>query len=66
MMWKNGIHFPEWARPKDIEQCFKVARRILEGERVCPPDVLYQAEFIQGKIYKHYDGFYFCYHNSKN
>ena len=44
-----------------VNDCYEIARRILEGERVCPENVLFQAEFIQGSgIYKEYDGYYFC------
>lgn len=35
-MWKYGISFPKWADQKVKDQCYSVARRILEGERVCP------------------------------
>lgn len=62
MMWKNGISFPTWATDRIKEQCYGVAKRILEGERVCPDNVIYQAEFKQGSgVYKQYDGFYFCF-----
>lgn len=64
MMWKNGISFPSWAKEKTIDQCYSVAKKILEGERVCPENVIYQAEFKQGDgVYKEYPGFYFCYKN---
>lgn len=63
MMWKYGVHFPSWADQETINHCYDVARRILEGERVCPDNVLFQAEFEQGSgIYKQFDGFYFCYY----
>lgn len=63
MMWKYGISFPSWADQETIDHCYDVARRILEGERVCPYNVLFQAEFEQGSgIYKQFDGFYFCYY----
>ena len=63
MMWKYGVSFPKWADQKTIDHCYDVARRILEGERVCPDNVLFQAEFVQGSgIYKEFDGFYFCYY----
>lgn len=61
-MWKYGISFPKWADQKVKDQCYSVARRILEGERVCPANVVFQAEFKQGSgVYKEFDGFYFCY-----
>ena len=63
MMWKYGVSFPKWADQKTIDHCYNVARRILDGERVCPDNVLFQAEFVQGSgIYKEFDGFYFCYY----
>lgn len=63
MMWKYGVDFPEWASQEVKDRCYDVAQRILEGERVCPEDVVFQAEFIQGSgIYKEIDGFYFCYY----
>ena len=62
-MWKYGISFPKWADASIKEQCYKVAQRILDGERVCPENVLFQAEFKQGSgVYKEFDGFYFCYY----
>lgn len=61
-MWKYGISFPKWADQKVKDQCYSVARRILEGERFCPANVVFQAEFKQGSgVYKEFDGFYFCY-----
>lgn len=63
MMWKYGVSFPSWADRETIDHCYDIARRILEGDRVCPDNVLFQAEFEQGSgIYKHIDGFYFCYY----
>lgn len=63
MMWKYGVSFPSWADQDTIDHCYDVARRILEGERVCPDNVLFQAEFEQGSgIYKQFNGFYFCYY----
>ena len=61
-MWKYGISFPKWADQDIQNQCYSVARRILDGERVCPANVVFQAEFKQGSgVYKQFDGFYFCY-----
>ena len=64
MMWKYGISFPDWAQQKHIDHCYDIARRILDGERVCPENVLFQAEFPQGSgIYKQFDDdYYFCYY----
>lgn len=61
-MWKYGVSFPGWADQATKDQCYSVARRILNGERVCPSNVVFQAEFRQGSgVYKEIDGFYFCY-----
>ena len=63
-MWKYGVSFPDWADEKVKEQCYSVAQRILEGERFCPENVLFQAEFKQGSgIFKQFgDDYYFCYY----
>lgn len=64
MMWKYGVSFPDWANQKVIDQCYAVAKRILDGERFCPENVLFQAEFKQGSgIFKQFgDEYYFCYY----
>ena len=63
MMWRDGVSFPKWADTKTKEQCYAVAKRILNGERVCPENVLFQAEFKQGSgVYEETEGFYFCYY----
>ena len=63
-MWKYGVSFPDWADEKVKEQCYSVAKRILEGERFCPENVLFQAEFKQGSgVFKQFgDDYYFCYY----
>ena len=63
-MWKYGISFPNWADQSIQDHCYDIARRILDGERVCPENVLFQAEFPQGSgIYKQFDDdYYFCYY----
>lgn len=62
-MWKNGVSFPDWATQEVIAQCYNVAQRVLDGERVCPANVLFQAEFPQGSgVFKQYPGYYFCYY----
>ena len=61
-MWKTGVKFPDWATDERIAECRALAKRLLDGERFCPENVLYQAEFEQGTgIYKHFEGFYFCF-----
>lgn len=65
MMWEYGIEFPDWADEGVKNQCYSVARRVLEGERFCPENVLFQAEFEQGSgIFKQFgDEYYFCYYD---
>lgn len=65
MMWEYGIEFPDWADESVKNQCYSVARRVLEGERFCPENVLFQAEFEQGSgIFKQFgDEYYFCYYD---
>lgn len=63
MVYKYGAEWPEWATNDVKQHCRDVARRILEGETVCPANVVFQAEFRQGSgVYAQYDGFYFCYY----
>lgn len=68
-MWRDGVSFPDWVKSPTstneaiIERCYKNAERLLSGERFCPENVLFQAEFVQGSgIYKEFPGFYFCYY----
>lgn len=45
-----------------VQRAYRIARRLLEGERVLPTNVIWQAEFIQGDgVYCYQDGIYFCY-----
>ena len=61
-MYKDEIEFPKWATNSVQEQCYNSARIILEGNKFCPENVLYQAGFKQGSgVYKEYPGYYFCY-----
>lgn len=63
-MWMYGVSFPDWADDNVKEQCYSVAQRILNGERYCPENVLFQAEFQQGSgVYKHIGVYYFCYYD---
>lgn len=44
-----------------VQRAYDCARRLLEGERVLPVEVVYQAEFEQGNETVAYsDGMYFC------
>lgn len=63
MMWKYGVSFPSGADEATKTQCYSVARRILNGERVCPGNVLFQAEFPQGSgTFTKIGNMYFCYY----
>lgn len=62
----TGVQFPSRAsnpgEKSAVKDSYAVAKRLLEGERVLPKNVIFQAEFAQGSgIYKHVSGFYFCY-----
>ena len=63
-MWTDGVKFPADAEEEyaeAAEKAYDCARRLLEGERVCPDDVLFAAEFEQGGgIYAICDGIFFC------
>lgn len=64
MGW-TGVSIPtahdSWTRDA-INRCYKNAKRILEGERAVPSNVIYQAGFVQGSgIYAYREGMYFCY-----
>lgn len=61
----TGIVWPERASSPNeehaVERAYTIAKRILEGERVLEQDVVFQAEFLQGKEMVAYsDGMYFC------
>lgn len=61
MMWKYGVHFPSWATQDIIDDCYAAADFLLSGKRICPSNVVYQAEFPQGsESYYYSDGVYFC------
>lgn len=53
------------ADPDIWAECREIARRALCGEVDCPEDVLYQSEFVLGRIYEaswtSYSTTYFCY-----
>lgn len=59
LVWPERATLPqEWHAVKRAYDC---AELLLEGERVLPDDVIYQAEFIQGtEVVAEADGFYFC------
>lgn len=55
----NGTYYLE-----PSERAIKNAKKVLCGEVVTPPDMVYQAEFVQGEVYKSFDTpwstTYFC------
>ena len=61
----TGLVWPERARHLSeahaVERAYECAERLLNGERVFPADVVWQAEFVQGtEVVAQQDGFYFC------
>lgn len=59
LVWADRASKPEEAHA--VERAYDCARRVLEGERLLPDDVIWQAEFVQGtEIVAQQDGFYFC------
>ena len=64
-LYWTGLVWPERASQSveahAVQRAYDCARRVLEGERLLPDDVIWQAEFVQGtEIVAHQDGFYFC------
>lgn len=64
-LYWTGLIWPERAsnpgEAQAVQRAYDCARAILEGERVLPEDVIWQAEFPQGtEIVAHQDGLYFC------
>ena len=59
----TGLVWPERAKnePKAVERAYKCAEMVLNGEKLLPDDVCFQAEFRQGsETVAESDGFYFC------
>lgn len=61
----TGIQWPERAdKPEEahaVERAYKCAEEVLNGTRLLPDDVVWQAEFPQGtETVAEQDGFYFC------
>ena len=62
----EGFYFPYYVDAEGRERSYRVARRLLSGERVIPSNVVWQAGFRQGEgLYKYHDipphGIYLCY-----
>ena len=64
MAW-SGISIPTPSNSIEkaaIERCYNNARKILEGYRPLPKNVVFQAGFVQGNgVYAYESGQYFCY-----
>ena len=65
-LYWTGIVWPDRASSQAeahaVERAYKIAQEVLESdEPVCPAGVIFQAEFVQGDIYKEQDGMYFCF-----
>ena len=65
VIYQKGQYSPTWngqIKHKPNQLAIDCARRLLKGERFCPEDVLFQAEFKQGTgVYKKIGKTYFCY-----
>ena len=63
-LYWTGIKWPARASAPGgqhaVERAYAIAKRVLEGERVLPSDVIFQSEFVMGEIVAHSDGMYFC------
>lgn len=64
-MYWSGVSIPNAKDPITagaIERCYDKARKLLEGYRPLPKNVVYQAGFVQGSgVHSCVDGMYFCY-----
>ena len=69
VIYQKGQYSPTWngaINKTPTEQAYKNAQRLLDGERFCPNNVIFQANFKQGSgVYKaistSYSVTYFCY-----
>lgn len=64
-LYWTGLVWPERAVKAEeahaVERAYKCAEEVLNGTRLLPEDVIFQAEFEQGtEVVAHQDGFYFC------
>ena len=64
-MYWDGVSIPKANDPitkAAIDRCYANAKKILEGYRILPSSVIYQAGFVQGSgVYTYEEGMYFCY-----
>lgn len=59
LVWPTRASNPGEAHA--VARAYECAERILQGERVLPGDVIWQAEFKQGtEVVAYQDGMYFC------
>lgn len=64
-LYWTGLVWPERASQSveahAVQRAYECAARVLDGERLLPDDVIWQAEFRQGtEVVAEQDGFYFC------
>lgn len=62
----TGVVFPARAytevEQEAVARAYRIAQQVLDEGPICPPEVIWQAEFKQGKgTYLYQGGFYFCY-----
>lgn len=64
-MYWNGVSIPTANDPitkSAIDRCYANAKKLLDGHRVLPDNVVYQAGFVQGSgVHTVESGQYFCY-----
>lgn len=64
-MYWNGVSIPtatDSITKSAIDRCYSNAKKLLEGHRVLPDNVVYQAGFVQGSgVHTTESGQYFCY-----
>ncbi len=64
-MYWDGVSIPEAndsITKSAIDRCYANAKKVLEGYRILPTNVIYQAGFVQGSgVYTYEEGMYFCY-----
>lgn len=64
-MYWDGVSIPTATDPitkSAIDRCYANAKKLLEGHRILPDNVVYQAGFVQGSgVHTTESGQYFCY-----
>lgn len=64
-LWQTGIVWPERAsnplEAQAVQRSYHAAKALLEGLRVCPSNILFQSEYVQGDFtWLELEGTYFC------